>query len=212
MKGNIACPRITGLAGLLAIVLVASGLAYGAQSEVTRGARSTPQEVNKNVKEKSLVNNPAEQPAAPASKGGEKTRGAFCYLHVDNHTPLIIQVFVDSDPVGAVSPWGDAYGDYSSGSRVLYGVATFTDGSQPIFWTTSLDCDGPLIWRLSELTAIQYNLDRPSLGAAATYRPQRRMRRYSGKLSLISRDQRGRAVSQVRLDPNRKTRASPRFR
>jgi hypothetical protein len=141
--------KITMLAGLLALGLAAQGVANATPSAEANGAKATQQQVDQNIKGHGFTNNPADEMPAPVAKGGPATRGETCHLHVNNVTPWIIQLFVDGSPVGAVSPWGDAYGTYSSGPRMFYGVATFSDGSAPITFGPSAEfCDGTFNWNL----------------------------------------------------------------
>ncbi|MGH7582252.1 MAG: hypothetical protein ACREL5_03390 [Gemmatimonadales bacterium] len=109
----------------------------------TRGADA-------NVKQDSAANVMGHKIAAPAAKGGVKTRGAAMsgQLHVDNRTDLIIRIYVNGDFVGTVSPWGDSYGYYDCGISV-YARAYFTDGSFQSWGPVPANvCDGGFTWRL----------------------------------------------------------------
>jgi hypothetical protein len=62
--------------------------------------------------------NPTRKVAAPASKGGAKTRGGYgAVMHIDNHTGYYIDIYVDGDYDGSVSPYGDLYMNEFRGSR-----------------------------------------------------------------------------------------------
>ena len=98
---------------------------------------------------KMMMNDPNTSKAAPPDKGGAKTRGDWCRLHVNNHTDLKIVISVDGEIVGMVSPWGDAYGNYGEGSHELLAVAYYTDGSSSTFGPRQVSyCSGPFTWNL----------------------------------------------------------------
>lgn len=102
---------------------------------------------DENIKNRSVENDPQAAPPAPPEKGGEKARGG-CYLTVDNHTAWKIQIFVNGNYVGLVSPWGNAAGYQSLSSFTTYAVADFTDGSQMTWGPRVVSCSGRFTWNL----------------------------------------------------------------
>jgi len=116
----------------------------------TKAAQSRGGGADENIKSKSVENNPKALPEAPPEKGGDKSRGGnVCHLLVDNYTRYKIQIFVDGDYVGLVSPWGDAKGSYiPNGFYTFYGVADFTDGSR-LIWGPTRDYCEDYYWKLT---------------------------------------------------------------
>jgi hypothetical protein len=104
---------------------------------------------DENIKTETLKNNPNATIPAPPEKGGEKGRGAYCFLGVDNRTKWIIRIYVDGTNVGAVSSWGDATGTYDRGTHQFYAVAYFDDGSRLTWGPRTVNCDGPYTWTLN---------------------------------------------------------------
>lgn len=144
---------MTGKLGLLALVAgftLAAGIpaataqAQGRQPIVTQGAKSRGAGPDQNIKTRDVTNRKEEQTIpAPPRKGGAKTRGApVATLHVDNSTPLYVDIYVDGDYRGTLAPWGDWYADGQCNAYVLYAVARFDDGSK-VTWgptTTASGC------------------------------------------------------------------------
>jgi|HubBroStandDraft_4_1064222.scaffolds.fasta_scaffold04069_4 hypothetical protein len=116
------------------------------KSEKSRGASSAPDE---NIKHDNAANDPNAKIAAPPAKGGTKTRGGYCRLHVDNQTQWYISVYFDGDYRGQVSPWGDSYGWVGCGDTKLYGKATFTDGSVLTWGPQIYYINGTFTWTLN---------------------------------------------------------------
>jgi hypothetical protein len=104
---------------------------------------------DENITSRSVENdpNPEAAPPAPPEKGGEKTRGG-CYLTVDNHTSWKIQIFVNGNYVGLVSPWGTANGYQSASNFRVYAVATFTNGDELTWGPRVVSCSGSYKWNL----------------------------------------------------------------
>ena len=104
-----------------------------------------------NVKSDTVTNSATAKVEPPPSKGGARTRGAGARveaLHIDNRTPWYIRIYVDGDYVGLVSPYGDAYGEYSCATHRLYARAFFDDGSFKTWGGTDADLCGGFTWRL----------------------------------------------------------------
>lgn len=88
---------------------------------------------------------------APPNKGGEKSRGIICDVHVDNRTNLYIYVWVDGNPEGMMGPFGDLYTWAVAGPTRLYARADFDDGSRMTWGPQIVQCPtgGIYTWRLS---------------------------------------------------------------
>ena len=159
----------SGKIGILTVALVLSSLAcvggsiVAAETEKTAaagaGKESTVTEHHKatrglekdpNIKSNSMVNNAKKTVAAPVDKGGPKTRGVTCRLHIDNRTPWIIQIYADGDFLGTVSKYGDSWGTEPGQTTTLYARADFTDGTS-FTWgpkVVNLGDWGTYTWRL----------------------------------------------------------------
>jgi hypothetical protein len=87
--------------------------------------------------------------AAPANKGGERTRGGSSVVHLDNWTNYYIDLYVNGGFCATSGPWGDAYCLVSSGSVVLYGKAPFPDGSAITWGPRTVYVDGTFDWKLT---------------------------------------------------------------
>lgn len=133
-------------AGIAAAVAADDPAASGTMT-VTKAAKARGSAVDENIKAPFKANSTANKPDAPAQKGGEKERGT-CAILVDNWTPWHIEIYVDGDYVGMVSPYGQATGYFHSGRRKAYARATFDDGSVLTWGPSTLDCHGVSTWRL----------------------------------------------------------------
>src|SRR5262245_32615216 len=81
-----------------------SGSAKAAKSRGSSDAK------DENIKQDRQPNDPNAKVEAPPEKGGPKTRGASCRVHVDNRTLYYVDIYTDGSYRGQVSPWGDSYG------------------------------------------------------------------------------------------------------
>jgi hypothetical protein len=144
------------LAGLVATAGAAAAIAkQGPKQEVieTKAEKGRGGE-DPNVKSATRVNDPkAPEPPAPAAKGGEKPRGQIstCDVHVDNRTPWYIQIYVDGNYSGMMSPYGDLYTRAIAGPTLLYARATFTDGSVLTWGPRKVPCPAwtEYTWKLT---------------------------------------------------------------
>ncbi len=86
-----------------------------------------------------------KQVAGAASKGA-----ATCLVRFDNRTDLHIATYLDGNPAGTLSPWGDVYAYAIAGATRLYARADFTDNSVTTWGPTMVDCPagGSYHWRL----------------------------------------------------------------
>jgi hypothetical protein len=141
---------VVSLAFLTFLFAGSSGVSMAAEKAVkTRGAKAP----GATEQLKGQKNNAKTEVQAPPNKGGKKTRGPRCHLHVDNRTQWIIQLGVNGGYVGTVSAYGDAYGTFfnlSSGDYRLFGLAEFDDPSNNLTWgpiTTSCP-GGEFTWTL----------------------------------------------------------------
>ena len=111
-----------------------------------RGTASTPDE---NIKTMRGANVPGAKVPAPAAKGGAATRGGVCAVHFDNRTSLYIDMYLDGNYRGTLSPWGDSYPLVGCGETRLYAKANFTDGSSLSWGPVTADLNGVYTWRLN---------------------------------------------------------------
>ena len=116
-----------------------------AKASKTRGESGAKDE---NIKKGRAPNDPDAKIEAPAEKGGPKTRGGSCRIHINNHTLYYIDIYTDGDYRGQVSPWGDSYGWVGCGQTKFYGRADFTDGQVRIFGPSVYYVDGTFEWDL----------------------------------------------------------------
>lgn len=112
----------------------------------TRGDASAKDE---NIKKDQSPNDPNAKMDAPPDKGGPKSRGYACRLHVDNRTQWYISIYTDGNYRGQISPYGDLVGWVGCGDTALYGRATFTDGSSKTWGPTSYFIDSSFTWSIT---------------------------------------------------------------
>jgi len=118
----------------------------------TRGAGA----VNPNIKSADTKNNSKQQTPPPPNKGGA-TRGAGpyeCGIHVDNHTPWRIEIYVDGNYAGTVNSWGDVAGITGNGPSTLYGIARFSSDLPDLEW-------GPTVFNCPAGSVYTWRLNRP---------------------------------------------------
>jgi hypothetical protein len=140
---------------LVANLGLAPSLASGQQpsnsaTSKAQKSRGAPGSKDEHIKHAQQPNDPNAPAVAPPDKGGPKTRGIACRIHIDNRTPWYVDVYTDGDYRGQVSPWGDSYGWVGCGNTNLYGVATFSDGSNLTWGPTVRSVDGTLTWSLTQ--------------------------------------------------------------
>jgi hypothetical protein len=104
---------------------------------------------DENIKQDRKANDPNAKIEAPPEKGGPKTRQASCRVHIDNRTPLYVDIYLDGTYVGQVSPFGDSYGWEGCGNMTFYGRATFTDGSTQSWGPQVYFVNGTFSWSLT---------------------------------------------------------------
>jgi hypothetical protein len=115
------------------------------ETKAAKGRGAGPDE---NIKSEQAPNPVNTAVAAPASKGGEKSRGGTSTVHVDNHTSYYIAAYMDGGFCGTVGPWGDIWCNVGSGNTNMYARAGFTDGST-LTWGPNVGyVDGEYTWRL----------------------------------------------------------------
>jgi hypothetical protein len=107
-----------------------------------------------NIKSRERPTNKADADTAfpaPPKKGGPRTRGVLCGVHVDNRTPYYIDVFVDGEFADTVTPWGDVYSYAYAGITNLYARADFEDGSYKWWGPSDVNCrrDTVFTWTLT---------------------------------------------------------------
>jgi hypothetical protein len=104
---------------------------------------------DENIKSDSDANDANKPVAAPANKGGERSKGVdACAVVVDNRTGWYVRIFVDGTYRGTIAPWGDAYCYTGAGTTKLYAVAMFSDGSRYTWGPGNVECYGRYTWQL----------------------------------------------------------------
>ena len=155
IKWLAVCASLVLAAGLVisgATPAFSQGKAAGAGTSVEdKAAKSRGGGADENIKSKNEKNDPKAAIAAPANKGGEKTRGGLCGIRVSNWTPWKVQLFVDGDYIALVSPYGDVDVVTGSGVTRVYAKADFTDGSVSSWGPRNLPCPagGINTWKLT---------------------------------------------------------------
>jgi hypothetical protein len=119
-----------------------SAKATGMKSRGENGAK------DENIKNDRSPADPNAKVEAPPDKGGPKTRGGACRVHVDNHTPYPVAIYEDGNYVGEVSRYGDAFGYVGCGSTVLYGRVIFTTGGSQSWGPNAYFIEGTFTWQL----------------------------------------------------------------
>ena len=137
-----------GFAAALLVATPAQAQQAAAKMTETHGAKSRGAATDESIKTQRAPNKPDAASPAPANKGGEASRGAGGIVHTDNRTTLYIDVYLNGDFCGTLSPWGDLYCYVSAGSTIMYAVANFTDGSRTTWGPSSAYVDGEYVWRL----------------------------------------------------------------
>jgi len=114
-----------------------------------RGAGAT----NPNIKNANTKNDSKQQTPPPPNKGGAaRGSGPYeCGIHVDNHTPWRIEIYVDGSYAGTVNSWGDVAGITGNGATTLYGIARFENASDLEWGPTVFNCPAGSVytWRLN---------------------------------------------------------------
>lgn len=89
---------------------------------------------------------------APATKGGEKTRGPVSSVHVDNWTPWSIDAYMDGSYCGTVPAWGDIWCYVGTGNTRMYARADFGQADSCSWGPVINYVDGEYRWRLNRGT------------------------------------------------------------
>src|SRR5262249_19139155 len=141
---------------LFAVVfsLMLAGHAHAAEKKgkvlETKAEKSRGSGKDENVKsDEEPKNSASAKTPAPPSKGGDKSRGVYCTVHIDNHTAYYVRIYVDGIYSGTVPPWGDIYPTAISGATRLYARAVFEDGSYFSWGPRTFDCEDYHTWQLN---------------------------------------------------------------
>jgi hypothetical protein len=94
----------------------------------TKAAKSRGEGKDENIKNDVRSNDPnTPRVPPPPNKGGEKSRQMGCPLHVDNHTPWIVNCYANGGYEGTMAAWGDLYFyNTNAGTVILYCTAPGT--------------------------------------------------------------------------------------
>jgi hypothetical protein len=154
--------RIRVIAALLAAFATAS-LAYAQAGGAPQGKRVVQDKAavsrgasaqDPNVKTRRPASQDAAPRPAPPNKGGKPpaTRGvAVCTVRVDNWTGYSIDIYVDRDYSGTVSPWGEGATYAIAGGTRLYGDTVLNNGQTFTWGPRNVDCpaNDVFTWRLN---------------------------------------------------------------
>jgi len=132
-----------GLALAPATVLASDTFSESA-AQKSRGAGE-----DENITDNSSKNDPDDETAAPAEKGGDVSRSAGCKITVDNWTKWKIQIFVNGVYRGVVPKYGEVKGAFSGARHAIYAVADFTDGQRLTWGPNTFNCSGSYTWKLT---------------------------------------------------------------
>ncbi|HKQ62570.1 MAG TPA: hypothetical protein VJS92_14870 [Candidatus Polarisedimenticolaceae bacterium] len=147
------------LAGVAALgLLVAAGISsYEAKAAdkagpmASKAQKSRGEGKDENIKKAGVSNNANSTAVAPPSKGGDKSRGGICSLHVNNYTKWYIIVYGNGDQIGTVGPYGDLWAVATEGRMNLYAKAPFDDGSSYTWGPQVATCTGQDVeWKLED--------------------------------------------------------------
>jgi hypothetical protein len=139
------------IVGCGALLIASPAIAQQPETKKVENAatRSRGTGTDENIKVARGANTPGATAAAPAAKGGARTRGGVSIVHLDNWTSWYVDLYVNGAYCASSGPWGDAYCYVPSGTVVLYGKASFTDGSSLSWGPRSVYVDGALDWKIT---------------------------------------------------------------
>jgi hypothetical protein len=130
---------------LVTCIAVLVSLPMAAQNTAeTSGVKGQADTQDSHIKSNSLANSPDQKIVAPQSKGGPQAKGPWgtCNIHIDNHTPYIVQFYFNGDLDGVMGPWGDLYPNITQGVAELYARAVFDDGTVLTYGPREYRCSG----------------------------------------------------------------------
>jgi len=134
------------VAGCVALLPAGSAQAQQPQAKVTENKAERGRGAESNIRPDRTPNREGAGVAAPAAKGGDRTRGGVSIVHIDNWTQWYIAVDLNGQACGSVSPWGDLYCYVSSGNVTLYAEAPGVN----LKWGPRVDyVDGAYTWKLN---------------------------------------------------------------
>lgn len=139
------------LAGCAALLTAAPAQAQQAQPTAgeSKAERSRGTGTDENIRADRAPNRQGAVMAAPAAKGGDRTRGGISVVHVDNWSQWYIDVYMNGSFCGSMGPYGDIYCAVSSGNVTMYARAPFDDGSALKWGPRVSYVDGAYTWKLN---------------------------------------------------------------
>jgi hypothetical protein len=149
LKNTIAALLATGLAIALVPATPANAQETAGKTVETHSTKSRGAGADKNIKTERGPNSEKPAAAAPASKGGDKGKGATSTIHFDNNTPWILDAYVDGAYCVTVGVYGDSWCYVFPGPHALYVRATFVDGSFRFWGPISANVGQTLTWKIS---------------------------------------------------------------
>jgi hypothetical protein len=133
------------ITGLVSFPILAQGTVE------TSGVKGQANSKDAHIKTSNATNSADQKIVPPPSKGGPTAKGPYgtCTLHIDNHTPLFVNLYMNGEFAGTVGPYGDLYPNITPGMAELYARAVFDDGSVLTFGPRDYRCSGSdFVWRL----------------------------------------------------------------
>jgi hypothetical protein len=128
---------------LMLCIAALIAIPMAAQNVTTNGVKGSSASSDAHVKSNDMTNSLNQNIAPPPSKGGPKAKGgAWCNIHVDNHTGYYVQFYVNGELGGVIGPWGDLYPDITGGYAQLYARAVFNNGDVLTFGPRDYTCSG----------------------------------------------------------------------
>jgi hypothetical protein len=138
--------------GLILCIAALVALPMAAQNNVTsNGVKGGQANADSHVKSNDMTNTADQNIVPPPNKGGPKAKGgAWCDIHIDNHTPYYVQFYMNGELGGVIGPWGDLYPDITAGMAQLYARAVFNNGDVLAFGPRDYHCSGgSFTWTLT---------------------------------------------------------------
>jgi hypothetical protein len=105
---------------------------------------------DENINNASELNDPNTSIQPPPGRGGNKTRGGFATVRVENWTKWMVKIYGNGAYVGTVSSYGTMDFTSRSGPVGLYARAEMLDGSS-LYWgpaATEGDAGSITTWKL----------------------------------------------------------------
>ena len=120
---------------IASLSLLMTGVSLDASAQ-SKGKKTKVVTVHGKAAEASRGANPIRTERPTTDEGREKSRGSACTVYFDNYTSLYIDVYMDGDYYGTVSPWGASTFSVGSGYTTIY--CKSAGGTRE--WSAAGDC------------------------------------------------------------------------